>query len=100
MQMNVNLAFETIRKNTNIITNSILMTAKKTNMNAALAVPQAPFVCRVCCFALSHFEISLGRIKAEDEDWIQNKIGNNSKGTLENAQVTLFLLVSKSEASL
>lgn len=87
--------FQTIRNNVNTIINSMLMTAREIRMNTTWVILGPYFMGWDCWFTLIYFEISLGRIRVwDDEDWIQNKPWNNSKGTLENVQVALFLMLT------
>lgn len=95
MQINVSLDLQPTRNNTNIIINSMLMTAKEIRLNTIWVILWPYFMGGDCWFARIYFEISLGRKRVwDDEVWIQKKPQNNSKGTLENAQVILFLMLT------
>lgn len=50
MQINVNVDFQTIRNNTNVIINLILLKAKEIKMNVILVIPQPYFVDADCSF--------------------------------------------------
>ena len=59
----MNLDFQAVRNNTNVMINLILMKAKGIKMNVILVIPQSYFLDADCCFALTYFEIPLGRIR-------------------------------------